>query len=182
MVINDATKLRLIRRVTGESLMLDLRKLRWDIIEAWLLSIEDKLKDAQVSSPGGDGSRFRREGKNKEMVHFSNFTSTEMAAEYTSAQHPRPLPKDHLILCLSFDLGVATQYAQDSNTFEMVWTIYYAMVHWGPFEFWFENVEYRLREARVLCAVNPPADLVSSSGPVEVSGLGDAPPVSSDEE
>ncbi|KAJ8434208.1 hypothetical protein Cgig2_015697 [Carnegiea gigantea] len=34
---------------TGESLMLDL----W-IIEVWQLSIEDKLKDAQVSSPGRD--------------------------------------------------------------------------------------------------------------------------------
>ncbi|KAJ8429213.1 hypothetical protein Cgig2_012341 [Carnegiea gigantea] len=54
MVINDAAKLRLIKRETGKSLMLDLRKLRWDIIEVLLLSIEDKLKDAQVSSPGGD--------------------------------------------------------------------------------------------------------------------------------
>jgi len=27
---------------------LDLQELRWDIIQAWLLSIEDKLKDAQV--------------------------------------------------------------------------------------------------------------------------------------
>ena len=52
MVINDAAKLRLIRRETWGSLMLDLRKLRWDIIEAWLLSIKDKLKEAQVSSPG----------------------------------------------------------------------------------------------------------------------------------
>ncbi|KAJ8445062.1 hypothetical protein Cgig2_022582 [Carnegiea gigantea] len=34
MVINDAAELRLIRRETGESLMLDLQKLRWDIIEA----------------------------------------------------------------------------------------------------------------------------------------------------
>ncbi|KAJ8431006.1 hypothetical protein Cgig2_025688 [Carnegiea gigantea] len=55
MVINGAEKLRLIRREIGESLMLDLRKLRWEIIEVWLLSIKDKLKDAQVSSPSGDG-------------------------------------------------------------------------------------------------------------------------------
>jgi len=54
MVINDAAKLRIIRKETGESLMLDLRKLRCDIIETWPLSIKDKLKDAQVSSPGGD--------------------------------------------------------------------------------------------------------------------------------
>ncbi|KAJ8422560.1 hypothetical protein Cgig2_005758 [Carnegiea gigantea] len=47
-VINDAAELRLIRRETGESLMLDLQEQRLDIIEAWLLSIEDKLKDAQI--------------------------------------------------------------------------------------------------------------------------------------
>ncbi|KAJ8431148.1 hypothetical protein Cgig2_026745 [Carnegiea gigantea] len=105
------------------------------------------------------------------MVHFPNFTSTEMAAEYvretfrlhlreTSAQRPRPLPEDHLILCLSFDLGVATRYAQGSNIPETVQAIFYAMVvnevaeraitcrisakylmwalqqlYWGPFEF-----------------------------------------------
>ena len=33
MVINDTGKLSLIRRETEESLMLDLRKLKWDIIE-----------------------------------------------------------------------------------------------------------------------------------------------------
>ncbi|KAJ8428639.1 hypothetical protein Cgig2_017138 [Carnegiea gigantea] len=110
------------------------------------------------------------------MVHFLNFTSTEMEAEYiqeifrwllreTSAQRPRPLPEDHLIFSLSFNLGMATRYAQDSNIPEMVQAIFYAMVvnkvaergimcrilakylmwalqqlHWGPFEFWFENV------------------------------------------
>ena len=47
MVINDAARLRLIRRETGESLMSDLRKLRWDVIEALLLFIEDKLKDSK---------------------------------------------------------------------------------------------------------------------------------------
>jgi len=45
MVINNAARLRLIRRETGESLMSDLRKLRWDVIKAGLLSIKDKLKD-----------------------------------------------------------------------------------------------------------------------------------------
>ena len=47
MVISDATRLRLIRRETGESHMSNLRKMRWDVIEVWLLFIEDKLKDAQ---------------------------------------------------------------------------------------------------------------------------------------
>ncbi|KAJ8435718.1 hypothetical protein Cgig2_002675 [Carnegiea gigantea] len=47
MVINDAARLQLNRREIGESLMSDLQKLRWDAIEAWLLFIEDKLKDAR---------------------------------------------------------------------------------------------------------------------------------------
>ncbi|KAJ8420554.1 hypothetical protein Cgig2_014917 [Carnegiea gigantea] len=47
MVINDAVRLRLIRREIGESLMSDLRKLRRYVIEAWLLLIKDMLKDTQ---------------------------------------------------------------------------------------------------------------------------------------
>jgi len=47
MVINDAARLWLIRRETRESLMSDLRELRWDVIQVWLLFIEDKLKDGQ---------------------------------------------------------------------------------------------------------------------------------------
>ena len=46
----------------------------------------------------------------------------------TSAQRPRPLLEDHLILYPTFDLGVATQYTQDSNIPEMVQAIFYAMV------------------------------------------------------
>ncbi|KAJ8451981.1 hypothetical protein Cgig2_016562 [Carnegiea gigantea] len=68
--------------------------------------------------------RGGRERKKREVVHFQNFTSTEMAAEH----RPRPLPEDHLILCLSFKLGVATRYAKDSNIPEMVQVIFYAMV------------------------------------------------------
>ncbi|KAJ8420759.1 hypothetical protein Cgig2_030935 [Carnegiea gigantea] len=146
------------------------------------------------------------------MVCLLNFTSTKMAVEYiretflwpqreTSAQHPRPLFGDHLILCPSFGLGVATRHAQDSNIPEMVQAIFHAMVvneivkqgitcrimvgcliwalqqlHQDPFEFWFENVEYRYKRARASRPINPPADLASSSGPVEASGLSDAPP------
>ncbi|KAJ8438780.1 hypothetical protein Cgig2_009898 [Carnegiea gigantea] len=209
MVINDAAELRLVNRETRGSLMLDLQELRWDIIEAWLLSIGERLKDTQV--------RERRERKRK-MVRFPNFTSTETATKYireaflwpwreTSAQRPRPLPGDHFILCPSFDLGMATRHAQGSNIPKMVQAIFYAMVvnevvewgitckitagclmwvlqqlHWDPFEFWFENVEYRLRGARASRPVNPPTNLASSSGPVETSGLSDAPLVSNDEE
>ena len=28
--------------------MLELQELRWDIVEAWLLSIDERLRDAQV--------------------------------------------------------------------------------------------------------------------------------------
>jgi len=110
-----------------------------------------------------------------------------MASEGDLGLHPRPLPKDHLILYPSFDLGMAAQYAQDSYIPEKVQAIFYAMVvnevaergitcrisvgclmwavqqlHWDPFEFWFENVEYRLRGPRASCHVNLPADLASS--------------------
>ncbi|KAJ8434211.1 hypothetical protein Cgig2_015700 [Carnegiea gigantea] len=102
---------------------------------------------------------------------------------------------------------MATRYAQDSNIPEMVKVIFYAMVvnevakrditcrittkclmwalqqlHWGPFEFWFENSEHRLRGACALCPVNPPTDLASSSDLAEASGLSGAPLASSDEE
>ncbi|KAJ8433872.1 hypothetical protein Cgig2_021255 [Carnegiea gigantea] len=170
MVINDAAKLRLISRETEESLMLELRKLRWDIIDSI---------DAQVSSPGGNG---RREGKKEEIIHFSNFTSTEMVPEYplreTEAQCPRPLLEDDPILCPSFNLGVATRYAQDSKSPEMVQAIFYAMVMNKVSE---RGITCRisakclmwalqLREPRVFHPMNLPADLASSSGPVEVSG------------
>ena len=48
MVINDAVELRLMSREIRGSLMLDLQELRWDTIEAWLLSIKERLKEAQV--------------------------------------------------------------------------------------------------------------------------------------
>ncbi|KAJ8441233.1 hypothetical protein Cgig2_033957 [Carnegiea gigantea] len=48
MVINDAAELRLLSRGPRGSLMLDLHELRWYIIEVWLLSIEERLKDTQV--------------------------------------------------------------------------------------------------------------------------------------
>jgi len=102
---------------------------------------------------------------------------------------------------------MATRYAQDSNIPEMVQAIFYVIIvnevieqgvmyiisvrclmwalqqlHWDPFEFWVENVRYKLRGVRALRPVNPPAVLASSSGPVGALGLGDAPHMSSDKE
>ncbi|KAJ8436373.1 hypothetical protein Cgig2_032194 [Carnegiea gigantea] len=48
MVINNAAELRLLSRETIRSRMLNLHELRWDIVEAWLLSIEERLRDTQV--------------------------------------------------------------------------------------------------------------------------------------
>jgi len=73
------------------------------------------------------------------MVCFLNFTSIEMAAEYVqdtfwwplreaSAVRPNPLTADYDVLYPSFELGVATQHAQNSNIHEMVQVIFYAMV------------------------------------------------------
>ncbi|KAJ8428869.1 hypothetical protein Cgig2_010811 [Carnegiea gigantea] len=115
----------------------------------------------------------------------------------SSSLRPNLLPLHFMAYYPEFDHIVAMQlthaahipemmqaifYAMDSNIPEVVQAIFYAMVMWDPFEFWFENVEYRLRAARALRPMNPPADLTSSSGPVEASGLSDASPMSSDEE
>ncbi|KAJ8433389.1 hypothetical protein Cgig2_019179 [Carnegiea gigantea] len=208
MVINDAAELRLIRRETEESLTLDLQELRWDIIEAWLLSIEEKLKDTQVprlvetvhnlqphpavTSRLRDAPPYRvtRSTIKMPLPFYVPLTRGE-----TSAQRLRPLLEDHLVLCPSFDLGhgytvifyamVVNEVAERVFTCRislrcLIWAL--QQLHWDPFEFWFENVEYRLRGARALCPVNPPTDLASSSGPVEALGLGDAPPVSSVEQ
>ncbi|KAJ8438014.1 hypothetical protein Cgig2_029995 [Carnegiea gigantea] len=74
-----------------------------------------------------------------EMNLFPNFANTEQAAEYIhdhfrwalrdpSAPGPRPLLLNYHGLCPRFDLGVATQYAHDSNTTEMVQIIFYVIV------------------------------------------------------
>ncbi|KAJ8430518.1 hypothetical protein Cgig2_012917 [Carnegiea gigantea] len=62
MVINDAARLRLIRREIGESVMSNLRNLRWDVIEAWLfgdvpegfcrsLSVKAAIRNSLASRP-----------------------------------------------------------------------------------------------------------------------------------
>jgi len=43
----------------------------------------------------------------------------------------------------------------------LIWAL--QQLHWGAFKFMSENVEYRLRGARILCLVNPLADLASSA-------------------
>ncbi|KAJ8428285.1 hypothetical protein Cgig2_027417 [Carnegiea gigantea] len=48
MVISDAEGLRLSSRDAMGDMMLELQELRWGIVEAWLLSINERLRDAQV--------------------------------------------------------------------------------------------------------------------------------------
>ncbi|KAJ8422440.1 hypothetical protein Cgig2_019157 [Carnegiea gigantea] len=117
------------------------------------------------------------------MVYFSNFTSTEMVVEYVretfqwSLKETRPsIRGPSLRLTSSSVRGITCRISVKY----LMWAL--QQLYWGPFKFWFENVNYRLRGAFVVHPMNPPADLASSSSPVEVSGLGDAPPVSSDEE
>ena len=40
----------------------------------------------------------------------------------------KAFPRDHLILCPSFDLGVATRHVEDFNIPAMVQAIFYAMI------------------------------------------------------
>ena len=112
---------------------------------------------------------------------FPNFASTEQAAEYvqdtfrstlreSSAPAPKPFPMDYHDLYPRFDLRVATRYAHNSNTPEMVQAIFYAMVvddvaelghscrlimdcmmwamrklDWNPVESWLGDIDRRLR-------------------------------------
>ena len=73
------------------------------------------------------------------MILFQNFTNTEQAVEYVRdtfrwslresvALSPNPFLKNYLGLCPGFDLGVATQFAHNSNISEMVQAIFSAMV------------------------------------------------------
>ncbi|KAJ8449210.1 hypothetical protein Cgig2_021674 [Carnegiea gigantea] len=156
LLLNDAIKLAIVSGFLAIDLKLTLEGLRWTSFEAWLSRTSRDLWEV-----------------------------TEIAAEYvrdtcrwhlreTSAQCPNPLPTDHHNLCLGFDHGVATQYAQDSNIPKMVQAIFYAIVvndivelglmhrliaecmmwvmqqlNWAPIEFWPENIDRRLRRARL---------------------------------
>ena len=119
---------------------------------------------------------------------------------------PNPLPEEYHGLSPGFKLAVVTRYAHDSNIPEMVQVIFYAMVlndtaeleisckidmncimsvlhhlDWTIIDTWFWGLQLRLRRAQVARLANPPIDPTASSGPVEDSGLSDAPPASSDE-
>ncbi|KAJ8422874.1 hypothetical protein Cgig2_013747 [Carnegiea gigantea] len=48
IIINDVVELRLSSRDAMGNMMLELREQRWDIVEAWLLFINERLRDAQV--------------------------------------------------------------------------------------------------------------------------------------
>ena len=48
MVINNVAKLRLSSRDTTGCMMVNLQELRWDIVEAWLQSIDETHRDAQA--------------------------------------------------------------------------------------------------------------------------------------
>ena len=118
------------------------------------------------------------------MILFPNFTSTEQAAEYVQdtfrwppreplALRSNPFPEDHHSFLPSFDLGVAMQYAYNSNILEMMHAIFYTMVlnddaelglgsrlsmdsmmsvlqklDWAPIESWLGNIKNRLRRAQ----------------------------------
>jgi len=48
MVINNVVELGLSSRDAMGRMMLGLQELKWGIVEAWLLSIDERLRDAQV--------------------------------------------------------------------------------------------------------------------------------------
>ncbi|KAJ8420581.1 hypothetical protein Cgig2_010236 [Carnegiea gigantea] len=100
---------------------------------------------------------------------------------------PNPLPKDYHGLRPGFNLTVVTQYAHDSNIPEMVQdrhelhNVSLRRLDWNIIDRWLWGIELRLWSAQVAHLANPSTDPMTSSGPVEDSGLSDAPPASSDE-
>ncbi|KAJ8451345.1 hypothetical protein Cgig2_014117 [Carnegiea gigantea] len=162
MVINDATKLRLIRRETRESLMLDLRKMRWDIIEVWMLSIEDKLKDAQVSSPSGDGRPQPSARGPSLRITSSEFRPWGDYAVRLVLQHPRDGTGN--LLHHGRERGCGAGYhMQNLGEVPDVGPVVAAL---GSLRVLVQERQYRLRRACVLRLVNRSADLASSSSPV----------------
>ncbi|KAJ8428791.1 hypothetical protein Cgig2_009976 [Carnegiea gigantea] len=131
MVINDVAKLRLIRKETGKSLMLDLRT------SSKMLKLPRLVETVYHPQPRPVvASRQRDVPPPIERTRSSIKIPIPLWVLAYKCHCPRPLPEDHLILCLSFDLGVATRYAQDSNIPEMVQVIFYGMVvnevaEWG---------------------------------------------------
>ncbi|KAJ8433871.1 hypothetical protein Cgig2_021254 [Carnegiea gigantea] len=110
---------------------------------------------------------------------FPNCTSIKQAAEYVrdhfrwslrdpSAPGPMSLPSDCHGLCPHFDLEVATRYARDSNTSEMVQIIFYAMViddaaELGP-SLWLGDNDVRLRRAQASHPADPPTNPMLAGG------------------
>ncbi|KAJ8437079.1 hypothetical protein Cgig2_016433 [Carnegiea gigantea] len=169
MLLHDAVELGTMSGFLAVDLKLTLEGLRWISFEAWLTCERRDFDSEPYCQKPADQRTTRRRAQDQPAPCL--------------LPRPKPFLVDYPGLCPGFDLGVATWYAQDSNIPEMLQAIFYAMVlDWEPFKFWLENVDSKLRSARASRPVNPPADLASSSGPVEASGLNDAPPASSDEE
>ncbi|KAJ8444805.1 hypothetical protein Cgig2_014994 [Carnegiea gigantea] len=126
-----------------------------------------------------------------------------MAFEGGLSSTPKPSPCGLSWPLLGLVLGVAAQYAQDSNIPKIVLAFFFAMVvndvvelgltsrlstecmmwvmqqlDWAPIEFWLENIDHKLRRAQAAHAANPPVDPTCFGGPVEDLGLSDAPPAS----
>ncbi|KAJ8446926.1 hypothetical protein Cgig2_016468 [Carnegiea gigantea] len=177
MLLNEAVELGVVHGFIGKGLRPALVGLRWSSFEVWMSCVDHELRETQlrqhavvweVRSPS-DGQEESLGSNGPRPLY------TEQAAEYVcdhfrwSLRDPsdpslRPLPPDYLDLYPRFDFGVATRYAHDSNTLEMVLRIVYAMVihdaaklrlsrrltvdcvmwamrklDWGPVEAWLED-------------------------------------------
>ncbi|KAJ8424397.1 hypothetical protein Cgig2_006319 [Carnegiea gigantea] len=192
MLLNEAVELGVVSGPIAVDLKLPLEDLRWSSFESWLGRSSRGLMEAQLRRRTLlDGARELADGQEES-------SGTEMAAEYAratfrwplreaSALRPNSLSVDYHSLCPSFDLGMATQYAQHSNIPEMVQAIFYAMVVNDVAELGLVSrlsmecmiwAMQKLRTAQASRPANPPVNPASSGGPVEDSGLSGAPPAS----
>ncbi|KAJ8429990.1 hypothetical protein Cgig2_033915 [Carnegiea gigantea] len=170
MLLNEAIELGVVHGFIAEGLRSALVGLRWSSFEAVAREVRIPSYRAMWR---GQGGLLLPQGLYL-LGHWSPlFIKEEQAAEYVGdhfrwslrdpwALGPRPLPSDYHNLCRRFDLGVATRYAHDSNTPEMVQIIFYAMVIDDAAEL---ALSRRLTMDCASRPVDPPTNPVLASNP-----------------
>ncbi|KAJ8427499.1 hypothetical protein Cgig2_028170 [Carnegiea gigantea] len=141
MVIDDAAKLGLSRRLTMNCVMWAMHKLDWGPVQSWLGDIDCRLRRAQASQPANPplGPALLGGLIGRRTTSFAAFRNTTHAAKYvrnnlrrpmreSSSLRPNLLPLHFEGLCPEFDYIVVMPFAYAARIPEMVQTIFYAMV------------------------------------------------------
>ncbi|KAJ8431149.1 hypothetical protein Cgig2_026746 [Carnegiea gigantea] len=160
MVIDDAAKLGLSRRLTMDCVMWAMRTPDWGPVEAWL---------------GGNGRRLRRAQASRLGNPLANLVDNlRWSVRKSSSLHPDLLSLHFTTYYPEFDHIRAMQFAHAANLPEMVQAIFYAMVindavelrhirweigeslmldlqelKWDIIEAWLLSIDDKLKDAKV---------------------------------